>query len=71
MMTDDSILPYYLQGMFWANLGLSIVQCFCLRKRLDTAKESAEKQQELHIDRLYEKVLINENSELQQLRKIF
>lgn len=49
MMTDDRSLLYYL---FWANLGLSMFNASVSEKELDTAKESAEKLQELHIDRL-------------------
>lgn len=48
-MTDDRSLLYYL---FWAYLGLSMFNASVSEKELDTAKESAEKLQELHIDRL-------------------
>lgn len=52
-MTDANITSnYYLQGIFWANLGLNMFNAIVSEKELDTAKDAAERLLEQHIDEL-------------------
>lgn len=42
-MTDANIISNYLQGIFWANLGVNMFNTIVSEKKLDTAKDAAER----------------------------
>lgn len=43
IMTDANIISNYLQGIFWANLGVNMFNTIVSEKKLDTAKDAAER----------------------------
>ena len=42
-MSDTNIISNYLQGIFWANLGVNMFNTIVSEKELDTAKDAAER----------------------------
>ena len=58
---------YYLQGIFWTNLGLNMFNVTVFEKDLDSAKEAAERLLEQHIDEL--SLTINEKDRIKRERK--
>lgn len=66
-MPDANITSDYLQGIFWANLGLNLFNTIVSEKELDTAKDAAERVLEQHIDEL--PLSRNENERIKRERK--
>lgn len=66
-MSDANIIFNYLQGIFWANLGLNMFNVTVFEKDLDPAKESAERLLEQHIGEL--SLTINEKDRIKRERK--
>ena len=66
-MPDANITSDYLQGIFWANLGLNLFNTIVSEKELATAKDAAERVLEQHIDEL--PLSRNENERIKRERK--
>ena len=66
-MSDANIISNYLQGIFWANLGLNMFNVTVFEKDLDSAKEAAERLLEQHIDEL--SLTIHEKDRIKRERK--